>query len=41
MNDSFDLNTKKPKFFDLTRPKSAKILTTSQKSSLTHYNQRK
>lgn len=40
LNTSFNgKNNKGPKFFDLTRPKSAKTLTTNQKS-LTHYNQR-
>lgn len=40
LNSSFNgKNTKGPKVFDLTRPKSAKTLTTTQKS-LTHYNQR-
>lgn len=39
-NTSFNgKNNKGPKIFDLTRPKSAKTLTTNQKS-LTHYNQR-
>jgi len=40
LNSSFNgKNIKGPKIYDLTRPQSAKTLTTTQ-NSLTHYNQR-